>query len=423
MQRNKIHITIKFVIGGEKVVERLVLVVVGIVVAGGIIVFQTDPRGPERAGPGVTAGDVRGERLLIEADAHGRFLETSELPGDFRLVVPTAELFRKRFDAQSEGVDVARRRAAGLWRSAGIGSERSGPGVPRQKVKLRFLLWNQRSRGGVNAGEIFIIVRRVEIVVISQHDAAHEAVDPKVLRFEPYFGGVEHPAEVVPVERADEPFVTIGELLPAHLGREWKCFGIAQPDVSLVQIKGAVRLSVRIPVIAGGRAALSFDKHGEPGAWLVTQMHPFAQQKIRVIRVSSDFAKVHRASLSRCDEIFLVLLARTELAANVPGLEEIRFASQPIIHQPGAGGSGDGPGHRGRNAVCAGGCRGRFLFGVSSVGDGKQHGARRQCSGKWSHEVYGNFDVGWAGLGPGHLMGKSLFRFEGSLRLSVFHRP
>ena len=115
-------------------------------------------------------------------------------------------------------------------------------------------------------------------------------------------------------------------------------------------------------------------------------MRPFPQQKVSVVRISADFAKVHRAGLSRRGEIFLVFLARAELAAEIPGLEKLRFAAQPAVEQPGAGRSGDGPGRGGGNGVCAAGGGGRFFFSVNSVGDSKNQGARGQRLRKWFHE-------------------------------------
>src|ERR1044071_1665301 len=90
LPRNEVHITVGFVVGGKKIVKGLVFGVVGIAVAGGVIVLQAQARRGGRAGPGVTAGDMGGQGFMGERGTGGGFLEAADLPRPFGFVLPAA---------------------------------------------------------------------------------------------------------------------------------------------------------------------------------------------------------------------------------------------------------------------------------------------------------------------------------------------
>jgi len=67
-----------------------------------------------------------------------------------------------------------------------------------------------------------------------------------------------------------------------------------------------------------------------------------AQQQIRVVRVAADVPKIHLPRLARREKIFLVLLPRAELAAEVQGLNALLSPRNQSLSNPAPGGAAVG---------------------------------------------------------------------------------
>ena len=73
-------------IGREEIVEGFVFAIVGIAIAGGVIVFEPEVRRTECLGPRIAAADMGGEGLLVEAG----------LAGDGKASMPQSRRNKKR---------------------------------------------------------------------------------------------------------------------------------------------------------------------------------------------------------------------------------------------------------------------------------------------------------------------------------------
>src|SRR5205823_4779809 len=67
LEREKIHVAVKFVICREQVFESLVLVVFGIAVAGSVVIFESESRGAAQVGESVAALQCNHESVLLQA--------------------------------------------------------------------------------------------------------------------------------------------------------------------------------------------------------------------------------------------------------------------------------------------------------------------------------------------------------------------
>ena len=67
-----------------------------------------------------------------------------------------------------------------------------------------------------------------------------EGIERPVLLLPAQLHRVEGPADIVPIERADESLVAVTQELPADLEREREVFGIAKFDLALAQVERVV---------------------------------------------------------------------------------------------------------------------------------------------------------------------------------------
>src|SRR5262245_30721460 len=102
LPREKVHVTVVWVVRGKEILEGLNVAIGPIMVAAGVIVLRKKARTPE-ALEIVTSSDMRSESSKIE------ITHLARLKSKFSLIFPAMQLFRIRFQPRAQSHEVGSR--------------------------------------------------------------------------------------------------------------------------------------------------------------------------------------------------------------------------------------------------------------------------------------------------------------------------
>src|SRR5439155_25171846 len=198
--------------------------------------------------------------------ASGSFLESAELSGRLKVIVPTSQFAWQGLEVNSDRVNVPRRGALRIrWRPIKFG--RACGCVPGEEIEFRLLPGNQFRGRGINTGEPIFTIGLIEMVVPDNHGMRNKCIDPQALDLVPQFGCIKGSSDIRPVRYADQPFVTVTQLLPSDLGDKGKDFLISDLNKDLVQIR-RVQVGIRIWLMPKTTTVPAFCIEIQPGRWI-----------------------------------------------------------------------------------------------------------------------------------------------------------
>src|SRR2546423_14706172 len=115
------------------------------------------------------------------------------------------------------------------------------------------------------------------MVVPDNHWTGHKCIHPKPLDLIPQFGSIEGSSHIRPIRLADQPFVTVDQLLASNLGNQGKELWISDLNKSLVQIY-RIQIGIRIWFIPIASAVPALRIEIQPGRRLVPDMNKGTQE-------------------------------------------------------------------------------------------------------------------------------------------------
>src|SRR4051794_21374953 len=91
--------------------------------------------------------------------------------------------------------------------------------------------------GGIHAREPLIVILDVEARILGNDDTAGKEIGPEPRVLPTHLGCVKDASDIVPAERADQAFFTVGKLLPSDFKRDREFLVVAESDEGLVKIE------------------------------------------------------------------------------------------------------------------------------------------------------------------------------------------
>ena len=139
--------------------------------------------------------------------------------------------------------------------------------------------------GGIHAHEFLALVPIVEVSVVGQYRPGPEGVDVPFAALPEDLGAVEGAARVGPVERRDEPLLTVEQFLPAYAAPKLSIFSVQESGVGkeIQQIAAVLFDEAGLDVFVVADRVQPFDVEAEAFVAMKVGIQPSAMQEEGVV--------------------------------------------------------------------------------------------------------------------------------------------